>query len=139
MRNNIPAVKRFEPGDRVYVQAQQIWLILMAFVMMRAKSNPRSSQTITYGELAELMGHPNRQAGHILGRQLGIVGKFCILNDVPPLNAIVVNQVTGVPGDEVVLRTGRNVAQEQKEVLKYDWFTLRIPTTGTFRKVWESE
>ncbi|NHB94884.1 hypothetical protein C5469_23340, partial [Photorhabdus cinerea] len=42
-----------------YVQAQQIWLILVAFVEHN-KSNGLS--TITYGELAEQMGHSSRQA-----------------------------------------------------------------------------
>lgn len=54
------------------------------------------------------------------------------------LNVIVVNQTTGLPGDHVVLRDGFTVPQEQREVLKYDWFSVRVPTTGTFRQVWES-
>ena len=121
-------------GDRVYVQAQQIWLILVAFAMK--DRGPNDPKTMTYGELANAMGYPDARAGHTLGRQLGIVAKYCIDNDLPPLNAIVVTQ-QGSPGDEVMLRDGRTVKQEQRAVLGEDWFSLRVPTTGTFRQVWE--
>jgi hypothetical protein len=134
--SDIPAVRRYEVGDRLYVQAQRIWLILVAFAEspLRKTSDPK---TITYGELAELMGYPDRRAGHMLGRQLGIVGYYCKINDLPALNSIVVNQTTGEPGDEVVLRRGRTVDDEQRAVMAQDWFAIRIPTTGTLRKVWE--
>ena len=132
-----PSAKRFSRGDRVYVQAQQIWLILMAFAM--TKKPPSQPKTMTYGELALTMGYDDTRAGHTLGRQLGIVGQYCVQNDLPPLNVIVVNQETGMPGDEVVLRPGRFVKEEQKAVLTEDWFTVRVPTTGTFRQIWEGE
>lgn len=120
----------------MYVQAQQIWVILIARVMA---DGPSRSKHMTYGELALAMGYPDTRAGHTLGRQLGIVGNYCVANDLPPLNVIVVNQETKVPGDEVVLRKGRTVKEEQKAVLKENWFSVRVPTTGTFRQVWESK
>lgn len=129
----IPTVKRFERGDRLYVQAQQVWLILVSFAMHAT----RKMATMTYGDLALAMGHDNARAGHTLARQLGIVGRYCIENDLPPLNVLVVNQQTNVPGSEVVLRQGRSVREEQKAVLREDWFSVRVPTTGTFRQVWE--
>lgn len=136
-KQNIPKIKRFARGDRLPVQAQQVWLILVAFVM-HSKHDPKHPTTITYGEVAAAMGYPDPRAGHTLGRQLGIVGEFCKANDLPPLNAIVVNQNTGMPGNEVVLRDGRTVRQEQAAVMREDWFCLRVPTTGTFRKVLEA-
>jgi hypothetical protein len=132
---SIPSLKRFQRGDRLYVQAQQIWLILVAFVMSRSKDARK--RTTTYGEVARAMGYPDAQAGHMLGRQLGIVGKLCALNDLPTLNSIVVTKSTNAPGHEVFLRKGRTVAQEQSDVLEFDWYSVRVPTTGTFRKVWE--
>lgn len=39
-----PTIKKFERGDRIYVQAQQIWLILVAFVEHH-KSNEVSTTT----------------------------------------------------------------------------------------------
>lgn len=136
---HIPTIKRFSRGDRLYVQAQQIWLILTAHVMMRVpKLSPHEPKTMTYGDLALLMGFEDRRAGHMLSRQLGIVGQLCVNDSIPALNVIVVNAETGVPGDEVVLRPGLSVQDEQKAVFAYNWFELRVPTTGTFRQVWES-
>ena len=135
--DDFPEVKFFKPSDRVYVQAQQIWLILVAFVMHADKKKARPD-TLTYGDLALVMGHDDRRAGHTLGRQLGIVGRFCIENDLPALNVVVVNQVTGAPGAEVVTREGMSVLVEQKAVMKHNWFSVRIPTTGTFRQVWQA-
>lgn len=133
----IPTIRRYQEGDRLYVQAQRIWLILVSFVSGPTRKAD-DSKTLTYGELAELMGYPDRRAGHMLGRQLGIIGEVCRLNDLPALNSIVVNQATGVPGEEVLLRDGRTLKQEQRDVMRQDWFQLGIPTTGTFRTVWES-
>lgn len=134
----IPNIKRFASGDRLYVQSQQIWLILVAFVMEGNHSTTLGSKTVTYGQIAKKMGYPTTQAGHMLSRQLGVIGHFCVHNDIPPLNVIVVNQATSLPGDDVVLRPNRSVKEEQKAVLAEDWFRLRVPTTGTFRQVWEA-
>lgn len=60
-------------------------------------------------------------------------------NDLPPLNVLVVNQQTQMSGSEAVLRPGKTVREEQKAVLKEDWFGIRVPMTGTFRQIWESE
>jgi hypothetical protein len=134
--DDAPVVKHFGRGDRVYVQAQQVWLILVGFVM-NSERNPKRPATLTYGDLAERMGYPDRRAGHTLSRQLGIVGKLCTLNDLPALNAIVVNQDTLLPGADVLLRPGKSVKEEQSAIMKTDWNSVRVPTTGTFRRAWE--
>jgi hypothetical protein len=74
----------------------------------------------------------------MLSRQLGIIGQYCRLNDLPALNSIVVNQATGEPGEDVVVRDGRTPKQERKAVMAQDWFQFGVPTTGTLRKVWAS-
>jgi hypothetical protein len=135
--NSQPKLRTYKRGDRVYVQAQQIWVILVAFIM-HSRRNPRRPDTMTYGEVAEKMGYPDPRAGHTLARQLGIIANYCIANGLPALNAIVVGQRSGVPGDEVLLRPRRTVAQEQAAVMQEDWFRIRVPTTGTLRQVWES-
>lgn len=128
-------LRRYGAGDRVYVQAQRIWLILAGFVSgPTRKSNDPT--TLTYGELAQAMGL-SPQAGRTLGRQLGIVGHCCIENGLPALNAIVVNGATGAPGDWVVLSDGNTVAREQRAVFQQDWYEVGVPTTGMLRKVWE--
>jgi hypothetical protein len=134
--NDIPSLRRFRKGDRVYVQAQQIWIVLTCLVM-RSDRNPRRPFVVTYGDLAEAMGM-NRRAGITLGRQLGIVGHLCVMNDLAALNSIVVNDATNEPGDHVVTRPGKTYKQEQAEVMKENWHGIRVPTTGTLRKVWEA-
>jgi hypothetical protein len=129
--DDIPAIKRFSDSNKLAVQAQQMWLILCGYAMFVKK-------TITYGDLATLMGYADRRAGHMLSRQLGIVGIYCKRNDLPPLNTIVVNAETKMPGHDVVVRDGRTPQQEIDAVLAEDWFAFRVPTTGTFRQVWES-
>lgn len=133
----IPEIKKFQEADRIYVRAQQIWLILVGNVM-NSKRDKRNPYTITYGDLALLMGYTDRRVGHTLARHLGTVGEYCVMNKLPALNAIVVNEKTGVPGHDVVLTNGNNWKEEQSAVMRQDWYSIRVPTTGTFRKVMDA-
>lgn len=130
-------LRRYGAGDRLNVQAQRIWLILAAFVSGPTRRSG-DDRTITYGELAVRMGYADGRAGHTLARQLGIVGYCCLENELPALNSIVVNAVTGAPGHDVVLKKGRTVEQEQRAVFDQDWYALGVPTTGMLRAVWEA-
>lgn len=129
-------VRRYVRGDRIHVQAQQIWLILTGFVSGHTRHD-RDDRTIAYGTLATLMGYGDPRAGHTLSRQLGIVGHCCLQEGLPALNSIVVNGVTGLPGHDVVLSRGRSVAEEQVAVFDQDWYRVGVPTTGMLRRVWE--
>jgi hypothetical protein len=120
--------RRIVRGARIHDQAEQIWLILTAFVMFSTK------QTITYGDLAKKMGYETRNAGHTLGRPLGLVGKMCIESGAPPLNVIVVTK-HGQPGDEVLLRPHSTVEADQDAVHAENWFAWRAPTAGSFRRI----
>lgn len=133
----VPAIRRYGLGDRLPVQAQRIWLILSGFVSGR-EIRSSSALTLTYGELALRMGYADTRAGHMLSRQLGIVGNYCLMNDLPALNAMVVNAVTKEPGGDVVLTPGRTFRQELSAIYRQDWYEVGVPTTGTLRKVWES-
>ena len=84
------------------------------------------------------MGYADTRAGHMLSRQLGIVGNYCLMNDLPALNAMVVNAATKEPGGDVVLTPGRTFRQELSAIYRQDWYEVGVPTTGTLRKVWES-
>ena len=128
-----PMVKHYERGDRVHVRSQQIWMILVAFVM---NSESRRNR-LTYGQLANLMGYPDPRVGYTLGLPLGIVCKYCKINNLPLLNLIVVNQETLVPGTDGLVRAGYSLQREQKEIFDEDWFQYRIPSTGAFRRAWE--
>ncbi len=131
-------MKLYGKGDRRDIQAQQIWVIVSSYVRhevggcLKADGSTLDNGIITYGRLAELMGM-SRQAGRTLGIPLGIVGQFCLENDLPALNAVVVNQETGLPGDHVVLGPGRSVEEEQALILKTNWFSIRPPSARDFR------
>ena len=103
--------------------------------MSSPNRKPGDPTTITYGEVAERMGY-DRRAGQTLARQLGIIGHYCLLNDLPALNAIVVNELSGEPGDDVVVTEGRSPKEERKAVTATDWLKYGVPTTGALRKVW---
>jgi hypothetical protein len=130
-----PAIKKFGPGDRIYVRAQQAWLILVAYVMFGGRG-PWRTRLLTYGELAELMGLDPRAAIG-LGRELGLVGAYCLENGLPALNCIVVGRETNAPGLGVVFRRGRTWQDDARESFSINWFQYRVPSTGTFRQIQE--
>ena len=127
----------FEPGDRIYAQAQQAWVILTGVVTAHQMGYSNLGQPlVTYGDLAEAMGK-GRQAGRTLTRQLWMIGEYCKFNGLPTLNSIVVNQETGLPGHDVVLNSGNDAQTEMRNVGRYRWSMLRPPSIATFRDVWE--
>ncbi len=128
--------KRLIRGARIWAQAEQIWIILSGFVMF-SRVESEGPKTITYGELAKLMGYDSALAGHTLGRPLELIGRLCLRSGLPPLNVIVVSKETGFPGAEVLLRPGSSVATDQQAVAAVDWFSWRAPTANSFRTIWE--
>lgn len=129
-----PRIRRYSHGDRVFVRAQQVWLILVAHAM--SFTGKFAERLLTYGELAKRMGI-STQAAIGLGRELGIIGKYCLQNGLPGLNCIVVSQQTGVPGHGVVVGRNKTWKDEARDSFNTDWFRYRVPSTGTLRQVWE--
>jgi hypothetical protein len=132
-------LRRYLDGDPLHVQAQRIWIILVALAQghrMFEGISRRNHSTITYGQLAHFLRKPP-QAGITLTRQLYIVGEYCKLNGLPCLNALVVGATTGRCGDGVVLSDGvTDDRVERRAVLGFDWFTVGTPSTGTLRRVY---
>lgn len=84
-----------------------------------------SKRTLTYEELAVAMGyHPSCK--HTLQRALGLVYYYCKEYDLPPLTAIVVSSISGLPawdsGFEAAL-----VPRMQRTVFDYRWYSLDRP------------
>lgn len=137
----IPPAQRYQKGDRHYERAQQAWIILTGAVMSWQRMDPQQRPDLplmTYGELAELMLDSGGVANQAVGRILGVVGSYCVRNDLPAINSIVVNRLTGEPGKGVVLRPDRTLEKEQQETSQLDWHSYRPPTRATLRKVWET-
>ncbi len=93
--------------------AQQTWKILAGGVMSHGQSE--KVWTITYGDLAERLGQPPHFA-QTLGPPLTEIGEFCLRNNLPPLNVIVVRKDTGMPSGQVVLRPESTIEQDQRGV-----------------------
>lgn len=88
---------------------------------------------ITYERLAGQMGWTVPIA---LVYPLGIVGNYCCRNDLPSLSSMVVKKDTGEPGSGVILCEGRTCKDEQRAVMKTDWFMYQAPTVEIFHDVW---
>ena len=132
----MPEVKArlFGEHETMYERSHQIWVILVSHVMSR---KPGEDVRTTYGDLAEKLGFDPR-AGHTLGKSLGLIGKFCQDNNLPPLNTIVVNASTRDPGEAVVHTAGIPLEDDQEAVRKYPWFRVRVPSPGQFRRIWDA-
>lgn len=100
------------------LRAVQIWQILIG------KAHNR--QTMTYGDLAAMLGFD--KAG-TLGKNLEYILDYCSINQLPPLTALVYNQVTGKPGDGIKLG---DMAAELERVYQYAWYSLIPPTAQEF-------
>ena len=127
----IPKVKSLPTsGARRYEQAHFIWNALAAWV----KYN--KDRTITYGELAEILGY-ERRTGVTLAHALALVSQYCLYNDLPPISCIVVSRTTKKPGWEGLVSGGSSLKREQRRVWQTPWHLFRTPTVGTFRRVKE--
>ncbi len=68
-------------------RARKAWKIL-------TKCAKEGDEPFTYGSLCEKMGLHHRAAGHFLG----VIQTFCAENKLPPLQGLVVNKKTRIPG-----------------------------------------
>lgn len=99
-------------------------------------SQPYRSPRCTFSgcDLTLRMAHEDARTGRTLGSKFSIVGKLCIGANPPGLNVIVVEQATGQSGEHVVLRKAFTVAREQSDVLKHNWFSVRVRQREPFGK-----
>jgi hypothetical protein len=72
---------------------------------------------LTYSHLSELIGIPT--AG--LGQLLEPIQSYCLLERLPPLTILVVQQDTGIPGSGFTGTNFNEYAKAYMEVFKYDW------------------
>ena len=104
----------------------KIWQVLI--------SRARNRQTITYGELALLIGEEGIHQRN-LGPYLNHIVAFSMQAAKKDLTVIVVRQDTGKPskGNPMVAAVS-DVDKEREEVFKIQWFSLTPPTPGDFPK-----
>ena len=87
----------------------QIWAVLAWAA--------RSRQNITYSQLAQTTG--GFTGG--LGGWLEHIQSYCILNKLPPLTVLVVQQESGMPGAGFTGASAGDLARAQAQVFAYDW------------------
>ena len=104
-----------------YQRASQLWSLL-AFAA-------RSQQLLSYELVCCLTGLA--QAG--IGQFLDPVQSYCMANRLPPLTAIVISRVTGLPGEGFELPDNYDdVAMAQASVFVFDWASHRAPSPEDF-------
>jgi hypothetical protein len=94
-------------------RAAQIWPILTLCALRR--------QTLSYDQLGRLIGVP-RQG---LGQLLEPIQSLCILYNMPPLTALVVSDVDGLPGSGFI--AAQDVPKAQAFVFSFDWMKSAPP------------
>ena len=112
-------IKKFADESTLARRAQQAYLVLIGLAHNR--------QTITYGDLS--VHYMDYGHGGILAAVLDRIMRWCALNKLPPLTALVVNQDSGLPGDGLVTVAPENVPAEQYAAFKFNWFAI-IPATA---------
>ena len=114
---NETVMKHFNPHASQAERAVQVWQILVAQAMDR--------KSITYEQLSVLMF--GRAAAGVLGMILGHVANYCNANGLPPLTVIVVNSVTGLPGESIPVDAAE-LNSRREAVYKFDWYDIYPPS-----------
>ena len=90
-------------------RASQIWAVLA----WAAKNR----QSLTYGHLSKLIGVPT--AG--LGKLLEPIQSYCLLEKLPPLTILVVQQESGIPGSGFTGTNATEYAKAYMKVYEFAW------------------
>ena len=120
-------------GDRTYVRAQQAWQILTAYVQFSQDLDQFGEGVITYGRLGRIMGLADLTAGRAAIAPVRHIFRFCEANKLPLLSAMVVRKDTGFPGWDYAVPNEKALRRIQKEVLDFPWFSIRLPSSSTFK------
>jgi hypothetical protein len=97
-----------------YERSLQLWPLL-AFAA-------RSQKILSYRLIQQLTGIPRQGIGAFLGP----LQDYCKRRNLPPLTALVVNEVTGLPGHGFT-ESRNNVLAEQSRVFVFDWLGRGAP------------
>lgn len=108
----------FVDDSTVPTRAFQAYLVLIGLAWHR--------QTVTYGQLSQ--DYMEYGTGGILAAPLGCIMGWCYEQGLPPLTAIVVNDMTGIPGGGLVTVEGDDFPASQQSVFAKNWFKFSPPT-----------
>lgn len=86
-------------------------------------SQAKRMQPITYGQLAAKMNiHPR-----VCRFFLGLIQDYCMNAGLPPLQSLVINKQTGVPGEGYHATTRSIISQAHEKVFALDWDAQKNP------------
>ena len=79
----------------------------------------RLQQNITYGSIAGLLGLHHRSARWFLS----VIQEYCSANSLPPLQVLVVNKRTGIPGSGYVAskRSEKALQKAIRKTCSFSW------------------
>ena len=104
-----------------YQRALQLWSLLALAA--------RNQQLLSYELIEQLIGV--MMVG--LGQLLDPVQSYCMAHDLPPLTAIAISRVTGLPGEGFQLPDRYDdVATAQASVFVFDWASQPVPSPQDF-------
>jgi hypothetical protein len=97
-------------------RAAQIWAVLALAA--------RNRQILTYEMVGRLIGVPARGLGHLLEP----IQSYCLVQNLPPLTILVVQEGTGLPGAGFTASSAAELAKHQLQVFNFDWLKHDAPT-----------
>lgn len=108
---------------KITERSYQIWPLL-AFAA-------HNRQILTYKMVNQLTG----MATSGIGKCLEPIQSYCLLNDLPPLTILVVNQTTGLPG--AGFTAAEDIPKTQLDVFSYDWLAHGAPSVEALEEAVE--
>ena len=106
-------------------RALQIYLVLIGAASRQ--------QILTYGDVAQKLGFGG---SNILGTPLGMIHYWCEHHGIPPINTIVVNKDSGLPGDEIPPTTGQTINEVHQAVFKKNWYAIMPPEPDELDRIY---
>jgi hypothetical protein len=103
---------------RIPERSAQLWSVLALAA--------RSRQVLTYDLTGRLIGVPRAA----LGQLLEPIQSYCLIQELPPLTALVVSAETGLPGAGFI--AAADVPRVQQRVFAYDWVQHGCPSPDAF-------
>lgn len=88
----------------------------------------RNRQTLTYRQIAKLIGVPTAGFGQLLEP----IQSYCLVAQLPPLTILVVRQESGFPGSGFTVASAPEFAKAQADVFVKDWLEHGNPRVEAF-------
>lgn len=107
-------MRRFLTSMNLSERAWQTWPVLSLAAGNR--------QILTYEIVSKLTGMHTPGLGGVLEQ----IQSYCLVHNLPPLSALVVNKGTGLPSEGFVATT--DVPRAFIEVFEHDWLATPCPT-----------